>query len=63
MRFEELLVRHERGDLTQAEAGEMLGVSERTFRRWQARYREEGAPGLRDRRIKRPGAGGVGCRG
>ena len=54
MRFEELLVRHERGDLTQAEAGEMLGVSERTFRRWQARYREEGAPGLRDRRIGKP---------
>ena len=54
MRFEELLVRHERGNLTQAEAGEMLGVSERTFRRWQARYREEGAPGLRDRRIGKP---------
>ena len=54
MRFEELLVRHERGDLTQAEAGEMLGVSERTVRRWQARYREEGAPGLRDRRIGKP---------
>ena len=46
MRFEELLDRHERGYLTQAEAGEMLGVSERTFRRWQVRYREEGAAGL-----------------
>ena len=33
MRFEELLDRHERGHLTQVEAGEMLGVSERTFRR------------------------------
>ena len=54
MRFEELLDRHERGYLTQAEAGEMLGMSERTFRRWQARYREEGAAGLRDRRIGKP---------
>jgi transposase len=54
MRFEELLDRHERGHLTQGEAGEMLGVSERTFRRWQARYGEEGAAGLRDRRLGKP---------
>ena len=54
MRFEELLDRHERGELTQAEAGEMLGVSERTVRRWQARYRQEGAAGLQDRRIGKP---------
>ena len=54
MRFEELLDRHEREELTQAEAGEMLGVSERTVRRWQVRYREEGAPGLQDRRIGKP---------
>ena len=42
MRFEELLDRPERGFLTQAEAGEMLGMTERTFRRWQARslYRQ-----------------------
>ena len=32
----------------------MLGVSERTFRRWQGRYREEGAAGLRDRRVGKP---------
>jgi transposase len=40
MRFEGLLDRHERGHLTQAEAGEMLGISEQTFRRWEVRYRE-----------------------
>ncbi len=51
MRFEALLDRHERGYLTQAEAAEMLGVSERTFRRWQGRWRVEGAEGLRYRRI------------
>lgn len=54
MRFEELLDRHERGYLTQAEVAEMLGMSERTFRRWRDRYREEGAPGLGDRRIGKP---------
>ena len=32
MRFEGLLERHERGELSQEEAAEMLGVSERTFR-------------------------------
>jgi transposase len=54
MRFEELLERHERGALTQAEAGEMLGMSERTFRRWRDRWRQEGAPGLCDQRVGRP---------
>jgi transposase len=54
MRFETLLERHERGDLSQAEAAEMLGISERTFRRWQVRLREEGTVGLADRRLGRP---------
>lgn len=54
MRFESLLDRHERGDLSQAEAAELLGVGERTFRRWRDRYVEEGREGLVDRRIGRP---------
>jgi len=54
MRFEETLDRHERGSLTQAEAGEMLGISERTFRRWRERYREDGAAGLVDGRVGKP---------
>lgn len=54
MRFEELLDRHERGALTQVEAGEMLGMSERTFRRWRDRWRAEGAGGLIDRRVGKP---------
>ena len=37
-----------------AEAAEMLGVSERTFRRWRDRLRDEGPEGLRDRRIGKP---------
>ena len=54
MRFEELLDRHERGALTQVEAGEMLGMSERTFRRWRERWRQEGAAGICDRRVGKP---------
>jgi transposase len=54
MRFEGLLERHERGELSQQEAAEMLGVSERTFRRWRDRLRDEGPEGLRDRRIGKP---------
>jgi transposase len=54
MRFESLLDRHERGELSQIEAAEMLGVSERTFRRWRDRLRDEGPSGLRDRRIGKP---------
>jgi transposase len=54
MRFEGLLERHERGELSQGEAAEMLGVSERTFRRWRDRLRDEGPESLRDRRIGKP---------
>jgi len=54
MRFEALLDRHERGELNQIEAAEMLGVSERTFRRWRDRLRDEGPEGLADRRIGKP---------
>jgi transposase len=53
MRFEELYARRQRRDLTMAEAAEMLGVTERTFRRWSGRYDAEGAEGLQDRRIGR----------
>ena len=54
MRFEALLDRHERGGLSQIEAAEMLGVSERTFRRWRDRLRDDGPEGLVDRRIGKP---------
>jgi len=54
MRFEGLVDRHERGELSQIEAAEMLGVSERTFRRWRDRRRDEGPEGLADRRIGKP---------
>ena len=43
--------RWESAELNQEEAAELLGVSERTFRRWTRRYEEEGEAGLLDRRL------------
>lgn len=51
--FLNLLRRWESAELNQEEAAELLGVSERTFRRWQARYEEDGEAGLVDRRLGR----------
>ena len=48
MKFEDVYGRCYRGDLSQAEASEILGMSERTFRRWRERYEAEGAAGLYD---------------
>jgi len=52
MRFEDVLGRSERSELSQMEAAELLGVSERTFRRWRDRHRESGLAGLEDRRLR-----------
>jgi transposase len=49
--FLNILRRWESAELNQEEAAELLGVSERTFRRWQTRYEEEGEAGLVDRRL------------
>ena len=59
MRFEELYARRQRRDLTMVEAAEMLGVTERTFRRWSTRYEAEGIEGLEDRRLGRASARAV----
>ena len=53
MKFEEVYGRTRRGVLGQAEAAEILGVSERTFRRWRDRFEADGAEGLYDRRLGR----------
>jgi hypothetical protein len=47
MRFEELEERRQRRERTMAEAAEILGITERTFRRWSARYDTEEAEGGR----------------
>ena len=62
MKFENIYGRFEGGELSQCEAGELLGVGERTFRRWCHRYREEGEDGLRDRRIGTAAANRVAMR-
>jgi transposase len=59
MRFEELYARRQRRDLTMAAAAEILGVTERTFRRWSVRYEADGAEGLEDRRLGRASARAV----
>lgn len=53
MRFAELYARRQRRDVTMAEAAEMLGVTERTLRRWSGRYDAEGAERVQDRRLGR----------
>jgi transposase len=52
MRFLDVLERTERSALSQLEAAELLGVCERTFRRWRDRHREEGESGLLDLRLQ-----------
>jgi transposase len=42
--------------LSQADAAEILGISECTFRRWRERYQGEGVAGLLDRRLGRASA-------
>jgi transposase len=56
MKFEDVYGRWQQRRLSQAEAAEILGMSERTFRRWRERYEGEGAAGLLDRRLGRASA-------
>ena len=51
MKFEEVYQRTSKRSLSQGEAASILGMSERTFRRWRDRYEAEGAEGLCDRRL------------
>jgi transposase len=55
-KFRDVLSRWEGGELSMMEAGELLGVSERQFRRYRDRYEEEGLEGLVDRRLGKPSA-------
>ena len=51
MRFEEAYAGWQEGRLRQEEAARLLGVCERTFRRYIDRYEEEGLQGLIDHRV------------
>lgn len=52
MRFEEAYEGWNAGRLTQAEAAQILGMCERSFRRYLVRYEADGLDGLIDRRLE-----------
>jgi transposase len=51
LKFLSILNRYEASEFSQLEAAELLGVGERTFRRWRQRYEDDGEAGLLDRRL------------
>ena len=53
LKLRDVLSRWESDKLSQLEAAELLGMSERTFRRWARRFESEGEAGLVDRRLGR----------
>ncbi|MBM3584327.1 MAG: helix-turn-helix domain-containing protein [Alphaproteobacteria bacterium] len=55
-KIEDVLGRYLRRELSGLEAGELLGVSERQFRRYRRRFDEEGLDGLVDRRLGKASA-------
>ena len=56
IKFRSVLDRYDANEFSQLEAAELLGVSERTFRRWCHRFEEAGDAGLLDRRLGRDSA-------
>lgn len=54
LKFRDVFGRWDKGRLSELEAAELLGVTERTFRRWRRRYEEDGEGGLLDRRLGKP---------
>ena len=56
IKFRSVFGRYEAAELSQLEAAELLGVGERTFRRWCHRFEEDGEAGLLDRRLGKASA-------
>jgi transposase len=54
MKVQEVILRAMAGKLKWWEAAEVLGISDRSLRRWRERYQEHGYDGLYDRRKGRP---------
>ena len=54
MKVQEVILKAMAGSLKWWEAAEIIGVSDRTMRRWRERYQEGGYDGLYDRRKQRP---------
>jgi transposase len=54
MKIQEVILRAMAKKLTWWQAAEILGISDRSMRRWRQRYEEHGYDGLLDRRRGRP---------
>jgi transposase len=59
-KFRDVLSRWERRELSQLEAAELLGCSERQFRRYRDRFEAEGDAGLLDQRLGRASSKAIG---
>ena len=55
-KFQDVLGRFAARRLSARDAAELLGMSERSFRRYRHRYEEEGLEGLFDRRLGKASA-------
>lgn len=53
LKLRDVLTRWDASELSQVDAAELLGMSERTFRRWARRFEQDGEDGLLDRRLGR----------
>ena len=51
IRFRSVFERYEASELNQIDAAALLGITERTFRRWCVRFEDGGEAGLLDRRL------------
>ena len=54
MKIKEVLTRAMSGQISWIPAAEIIGVRERTIRRWRVRLQRGGYEGLYDRRMRRP---------
>src|SRR5947199_8857394 len=54
MKVQEVILKAMAGSLKWWEAAEIIGVTDRTMRRWRERYQDDGYSGLYDYRKKQP---------
>ena len=54
MKVQEVILKAMAGSLKWSDAAEIIGISDRSLRRWRERYQEHGYDGLYDRRKRRP---------
>jgi transposase len=62
MKVQEVILKAMAGSLKWSDAAEIIGISDRSLRRWRERYQEHGYDGLYDRRKRRPSPKRVPCK-